>query len=73
VNRSSLVSCLLRWAAKTIEAAVADAGDVSSERQTRSQKKHANIALMTCVLETFDLVAYLDAEGRSEWEQAMQT
>jgi hypothetical protein len=71
VNHSSLVSCLPRWASKIIEAAGADDGDASSGWRTRSQKKHANIFLMTHVLETSDLVSYLDVEGRPEWEQAM--
>jgi hypothetical protein len=37
-----------------------------------SQKQQVNVALMTHVLETCDLVSYSDAQGQPEWEQAMQ-
>jgi hypothetical protein len=40
---------------------------------TQSQKQHANIALMTCVLETSNPVTFLDVEGQPKWEQAMNT
>jgi hypothetical protein len=59
MNKNSHVSCLPIWVSKTIEA---DASDVSLEQQTQSQKKHANIALMTHVLETFDPFSYSNAQ-----------
>jgi len=45
---------------------------LSCEWQTRSQKQHADVVLMTHVLETSDPVTYLDVEGWPEWEQAMK-
>jgi hypothetical protein len=63
VNHGSHVSCLPRWVSNIIEAVGTDAGDYSSGRKTRSQKKHANVALMNRVLETYDVVTYSDVEG----------
>jgi hypothetical protein len=36
-------------------------GDISLGQQTRSQKKHANVSLMTRVLETCDPISYSNA------------
>jgi len=47
---NSPFSFLPRWAAKMIEAARLDVGDVSSSRQTHSHKQQASVALMAlCV------------------------
>jgi hypothetical protein len=73
VNHNSPISCLSIWVAKTIEVVRADPGMFPPDDKLDSQKKHASVALMTCVLETFDHVSYSDLEGRPEWEQAMQT
>jgi hypothetical protein len=72
MNPISHVSYIPRWAAKTIELVGVDASDVSSGWQTRSQKQHVSVALITLVLETSDHVSYSDVEERTEWEQAMQ-
>jgi hypothetical protein len=63
VNNNYFVSCLPKWATKRIEGVGPNAGDISSRQKTQSQKKHASIALMTRVFESFDLVSYSDAQG----------
>jgi hypothetical protein len=73
VNRSSHVSFLPRWVSQRIEATEVDVGDSSFRGQTRIQKKHASVDMMTCVFETYDLVTYSDVEGQPGWEKAMQT
>ena len=55
-----------------IEATGPDVGDISTSRQTRSHKQQASDALMTRILDTCDLESYVDAQGKPEWEQAMQ-
>jgi hypothetical protein len=73
VTNQPRVSCLPRWVVKAIEVVGVDASDISSGRQTRSRKQHSSFSLMTHVLETSDLVAYSNAQGRPEWEHDMQT
>jgi hypothetical protein len=68
VNNNSPISCLPRWASKRIEAIGPGVDDISSGGQNQSPKKHANVALVTRVLETFDHVTYSDAQGQPEWE-----
>jgi hypothetical protein len=63
VNNSSLVSCLPRWDAKTIEVVGLMLVMSPLDDKIRSQKKHVSIVLMTHVLETFDPISYLDAQG----------
>jgi hypothetical protein len=58
VNRGSPVSLLPRWAAKTIEYVGVDVEYASCGRQTRIQKKHAIVSLLTRVLETLDPITY---------------
>jgi hypothetical protein len=73
VNRGPPIYFLPRWAAKTIEVVGVDAADASCGSQTRSQKQHAIVALMTCVLETSDPITYSYIEGWLEWEHTMKT
>jgi hypothetical protein len=68
VNGGSPIYCLPSWSAKTIEAIGAYAGDASCRCETRSQKQHTNVALMTRVLETSNPITYLYDEGKPKWE-----
>jgi hypothetical protein len=63
MKNNSLVFSLPRWAVKIIEATRNNVGDIFFGCQTQSQKKHSNVDLITCILETFDHVSYLDAQG----------
>jgi hypothetical protein len=63
VNCNSPIDFLPRWDAKTIKYVGVDAGDASSRKQTRSQKKHVSDSLMMRALETYDRIFYSDVEG----------
>jgi hypothetical protein len=68
VNISSPLYFLPIWDSKTIEVVGSDVGDISPGRESYSQKKHANFALMTHVLETSNHVTYSYAQGQPKWE-----
>jgi hypothetical protein len=62
---------MIAWAAQSILISVTTPMIFPLDEKTRSQKHHANITLLTRVLETYDCIAYLDAQGGTEWEQDM--
>ena len=74
VDDSSPPPYLPRWDSKTIEDIGLDVGDISIERKTRSQKKHANVSLMTHVLKTCDLNNYENAQDNlnGSWQSQLE-
>lgn len=73
INDSSSPPYFHHWVVKMIETVGPDVGDISTSRQTHSQKNNVSATLMAHVLEACDLDSYANTQGQFEWKQAMTT